>query len=436
MRLELHWRILIGAAVGVVAGIIAHDLWAGADSSQGARDALAWTLSNVTGPVGQVFLRLLFMLVLPLMFAALVLGVSEFRDLRSVGRIGLRTLACTVVISSIAVLLGVTLVNVARPGEGMDEATRVQLVAEAAADVARERGEDALARIKAPPPRASDLLVRIVPDNPVRAAADGDYLGWMFFSLLIGLGLCLVRTEAAGHLRRAIQGLFDVSMRLIELVIALAPIGVAALLFTTTAQFGGEWLLRLGQYMLVVLAALAIHQFVVYSLAVRLLGGMSPRQFFRDVQPAMLTAFSTASSNATLPTTLQVAENSLRLPPHVSRFVLTLGATANQNGTALFEGVTVLFLAQLYGVELTFGQQITVVLMCILGGIGTAGVPAGSIPVVAMILGVVDVPKEGIALILGVDRLLDMCRTTLNVTGDLAVAVIVARAEPEPAKVA
>jgi DAACS family dicarboxylate/amino acid:cation (Na+ or H+) symporter len=213
-------------------------------------------------------------------------------------------------------------------------------------------------------------------------------------------------------------------------VIELAPYGVACLLFTLTARFGWSVLRELGGYVLVVLAALAIQQFVVYSISVRWFGGMSPLRFFRGVRTAMLTAFSTASSNATLPTALLVAERELALPAHVSRFVLTIGSTANQNGTALFEGVTVLFLAQLFGVELTLGQQITVVGLCILGGIGTAGVPAGSIPVVAMILGIVGIPPEGIGVVLGVDRLLDMCRTTINVTGDLAAAVFVARGSP------
>ena len=221
-------------------------------------------------------------------------------------------------------------------------------------------------------------------------------------------------------------------MGLIWLVLRLAPIGVGALLFTLTARLGYDVLRQLGSYVLVVVLALAIHQFVVYSISVSWLGGMSPLRFFRAIRAAMLTAFSTASSNATLPTSLLVAEEELRLPRHVSRFVLTIGSTANQNGTALFEGVTVLFLAQFYAVDLSLAQQLTVVLICILGGIGTAGVPAGSIPVVVMILGLVGIPAEGIGMILGVDRFLDMCRTTLNVTGDLAAAVVVARGEPEP----
>jgi len=227
-----------------------------------------------------------------------------------------------------------------------------------------------------------------------------------------------------------------VTMRLIEIIISVAPVAVAALVFTLTAQLGYEVLGYLAKYVGVVLLGLALHQFGVYSLSVKFLGGMNPIAFFRNSSEAMITAFSTASSNATLPTAIRVAEEELRLPRHVSRFVLTIGSTANQNGTALFEGVTVLFLAQFYGVSLGLGEQAMVILICILGGIGTAGIPAGSLPVVALILGMVGVPVEGIGIILGVDRLLDMCRTTLNVTGDLAAAVVVSRGEtevPEPA---
>jgi DAACS family dicarboxylate/amino acid:cation (Na+ or H+) symporter len=285
----------------------------------------------------------------------------------------------------------------------------------------------------AAPKSGIELLVQIVPDNPIRAAAQGDMLAVMFFALLFGIALSRTDTDATRRLAEGIEGLYDVTMRLIGMVIGLAPVGVAMLLFTLTAQMGWQVLAHLARYVMVVVLALAIQQFVVYSLAVRLLGGMSPLRFFRGIQDAMITAFSTASSNATLPTALRVAEQQLHLPKHVSRFVLTLGSTANQNGTALFEGVTVLFLAQFYGVELTLAKQALVVCVCILGGIGTAGVPAGSIPVIAMILGMVGVPVEGIGLILGVDRFLDMCRTTLNVTGDLAAAVVVSRGESDPA---
>jgi DAACS family dicarboxylate/amino acid:cation (Na+ or H+) symporter len=220
-------------------------------------------------------------------------------------------------------------------------------------------------------------------------------------------------------------------MTLIGLVIRLAPYAVFCMMFNLAALFGWDLMLRLGAYVGVVVLALAVHLFVVYSLALKFIGGWSPMAFFRATQEAMVMAFSTASSNATLPTALRVADEKLGLPRRVSRFVLTVGATANQNGTALFEGVTVLFLAQFFGVELNLAQQITVMFVCILGGIGTAGVPAGSLPVVALICTMVGVPAEGIGLILGVDRFLDMCRTTVNVTGDLMLATIVSKGEAE-----
>jgi DAACS family dicarboxylate/amino acid:cation (Na+ or H+) symporter len=275
-----------------------------------------------------------------------------------------------------------------------------------------------------------DFLVNLVPSNVVRAMSEGDMLALMVFALIFGVGLALTPGEAARRLEETLRGLFEVTMRLLGMVIRVAPLGVACLVFVLATKLGLELLRQLAVYVAVVLAGLALQQLGVYSLSVSWLGGMRPREFFRGAWPATLTAFSTASSSATLPTALWVAEHELHLPPRVSRFVLTIGSTANQNGTALFEGVTVLFLAQVFGVELDLGQQITVAFICILGGVGTAGVPAGSIPVVAMILGIVGVPPEGIAIVIGVDRLLDMCRTAVNVTGDLAAAVVVARGEP------
>jgi Na+/H+-dicarboxylate symporter len=405
-------------AIGLVTGIV---LGVGAHVTLGGSPALEAFVRNVTEPAGKIFLRLLFMLVIPLIVSALALGVAGLGDLRRLGRIGLKTLAYTVAVSAIAVLIGVGMVNLFKPGAGLSPALKARLSAQASAAPAAAPAAGAI---------GSDFIVNLVPSNIVKAMADGDMLGLMVFSLFLGVGLALTRTDAARRFEGALEGLYDVVMRLLSIVIELAPYGVACLLFTLTARLGYDVLQQLGAYVLVVVAALAIHQFVVYSISVAWLGGMNPIHFFRSIREAMLTAFSTASSNATLPTSLMVAERNLRLPAHVSRFVLTIGSTANQNGTALFEGVTVLFLAQFYGVALTFAQQLTVVFICILGGIGTAGVPAGSIPVVVMILGMVGVPPEGIGMILGVDRFLDMCRTTLNVTGDLAAAVVVARGEP------
>ena len=417
MRNSTATLILIGLAIGAVSGAIAHALL-------GDSPALAAFITHVSDPIGKVFLRLLFMLVIPIVASGLALGVAGLGDLRSVARIGVKTLLYTIAVSALAVAIGITLVSVFRPGAGLDPELRARLAATAAP------APSSPATAAAPPPAAGvSLLVNIVPDNVVKAMAGGDMLAVMFFALCFGIGLTVTRTPGAERLREVLTGVYDVTMRLIGFVIRLAPIGVAALLFTLTARLGGGVLRELGAYVAVVLAGLLIHQFVVYSLSVRFLGGMSPRYFFDRIRLAMVTAFSTASSNATLPTSIAVAENELKLPPHIARFVLTIGSTANQNGTALFEGVTVLFLAQFYGVPLDFGQKLLVVLVCILGGIGTAGVPAGSIPVVILILGLVGVPAEGIGMILGVDRLLDMCRTTLNVTGDLAAAVVVARSE-------
>ena len=281
----------------------------------------------------------------------------------------------------------------------------------------------------AAPTTGAAFFVHLVPANLVQAMADGDMLAVMVFALFLGVGLVLTQTPAARRFEEVLTGLYEVTMRLLEIVLRFAPIGVACLLCSLTARTGWELLRPLSAYVGVVLTALAIQQFVVYALLVRFLGGMPPLQFYRGIRAAMLTAFSTASSNATLPTALKVADEELHLPPHVSRFVLTIGSTANQNGTALFEGVTVLFLAQFYGVALTLAQQVMVVAICILGGIGTAGVPAGSLPVIAMILGMIGVPPDGIGMILGIDRFLDMCRTTLNVSGDLVAAVVVARGE-------
>ena len=409
--------MFIGLATGLVLGVAAN-------LTLGASPRLEWFVKHLTEPAGKIFLRLLFMLVIPLILSALALGVSGLGDLKRLGRIGLKTLAYTVVVSTIAVLIGVGMVNLFKPGTGLSPALKQRLAAQASAAPAAAPSSGGT---------GVDFLVGLVPNNIVKAMGDGDMLAVMVFALFLGIGLAVTRTESARRLEEALEGLYDVVMRLLGMVIQVAPVGVACLLFTLTARLGFDVLKQLGAYVLVVVGALALHQFGVYSLSVWWLGRMSPVFFFRSVRDAMVTAFSTASSNATLPTSLLVAEQNLKLPPHVSRFVLTIGSTANQNGTALFEGVTVLFLAQFFGVHLTLAQQITVCFICVLGGIGTAGVPAGSIPVVVMILGMVGIPPEGIGMILGVDRFLDMCRTTLNVTGDLAAAVVVSRGEEAPA---
>ena len=418
-RMPLHWKMAIGFVAGLLLGLAAH--YAGGADAAWVEGLTKW----VTQPVGTLFLRLIFMLVIPLLFSALVVGVAEMGDIRSLGRIGWKTLAYTIIVSGIAVLIGLVLVNWLQPGAGVDASVANELLASSA-----DRAQ-AIVAGNANQPRGLDMILTIVPANIVGAAANNAILGVMFFALMLGIGLVLTDSPSSRTLLRGIEGLFEVSMVLIGLVIRLAPYAVFCFMFNLAALFGWDLLARLGAYVGVVLLALSIHMFVVYSLALRLVAQRSPLAFFKGVQEAMVMAFSTASSNATLPTALKVAEEDLGLPRRVSRFVLTVGATANQNGTALFEGVTVLFLAQFFGVELNLVQQLTVMFVCILGGIGTAGVPAGSLPVVALICGMVGVPPEGIGLILGVDRLLDMCRTTLNVTGDLVAATVVSRGEED-----
>lgn len=417
--LPLHVLMLIGFLVGLSGGL-AVNLTIGGDTPW-----VQWLTSNITGPAGQIFLRLLFMLVLPLLFSALVVGVAEMGDLKTLGRAGTKSLLFTVFISAIAVIIGLVMVNVFRPGDGVDPALAQQLL---------EQGRSGAASIVSSAPdsvRAGDFFLDLVPSNVFTAAAQNEILPVMVFALLFGIGLVMTKSPATDRLQQTIEGLFEVMMKLINLVIRLAPIAIACLMFNLAALFGWELLVRLAAFVGVAVGAMAIHMFVVYPICIATMGGMSPLKFFRDIREAMVVSFSTASSNASLPVSLRVAEQNLGLPRKIARFVLTVGATANQNGTALFEGVTVLFLAQFFGVDLSLGQQFIVMLVCILGGVGTAGVPAGSLPVIAMILAMVGVPPEGIGLILGVDRFLDMCRTTLNVTGDLVVATVVSRGEED-----
>jgi DAACS family dicarboxylate/amino acid:cation (Na+ or H+) symporter len=418
---SLQWQMLAGFLVGLVAGLIVY-------STQ--RDA-AWVetfTTYVTEPIGQIFLRLLFMLVIPLLFSALVVGISEMGEVRSLKRIGVRTLVYTVVVSAIAVAVSLATVNLLQPGAGVDRVAAASMLEESAG----RAGE--IVKTGAEQPSGIDAFIHIVPNNLVEVmGSNSAILSVMFFALFFGIGLLLTDTPAARTLQRGFEGLFDVTMRLILLVIKLAPVAVACFMFNLAALFGWDLLIRLSAYVGVVLLALAIQMFVVFPALLATLGKKSPIDFFRETQEASVMAFSTASSNATLPTSLKVAETRLKLPPKVSRFVLTVGATANQNGTAMFEGVTVIFLAQFFGIDLTLGQQLMVMLVCILGGIGTAGVPAGSLPVVALILAMVGIDPQAIALVLGVDRFLDMCRTTLNVIGDLVAAQVIAAHEPEEA---
>jgi len=426
--LPLHLKVLIGFVLGAALGLAVHFYAPG--WPQPLQDFVDGFIHYATKPFGQIFLGMLFMLVIPLMMSALVLGVGELGDVASLGRLGWKTLAYTAAVTGFAVAIGLLMVNLLQPGLHMDPAT----VQKAMSLNAAKAGQIVSSGQKL---NAVDLIVNIVPKNVFAAMVDEKQsLGVVFFALMIGIGLVLSPSPATQAFKNALQGLFEVCMRLIGLFIRLAPYAVACFMFNLCAQLGLDVLKSLGWFVLTVVGALALHMFVVIPLWVRFMGRMSPLRFFRDSQEAILTAFATASSAATLPVTLRVAEENLMLPRKVARFVLTVGASANHHGTALFEGVTVLFLAQVSGLHLDLAHQVMVLGLCILGGIGTAGIPSGSLPVIAMICGVVGLKPEGIGIIIGVNSFLDMCRTALNVTGDLATAVVVAERTTEPDPIA
>ncbi len=421
----LHTRILIGLGIGVVAGVVVNRRFGG------DHPWVAWVVDNFTQPVGQLFLRLLLMIVVVLVFSSLVVGVAGIGDIRKLGRVGLKSFGYCLILSAISVIIGLTLANTIRPGERVDPATSAALQQRYATD-ATKRVDEATQATSATTTPLMSVVETIVPKNPFYAIGgreDPNMLHIMFFALIVGIAMTLLPVTVTAPVLRVLEGLYEVTAKIIEMIMKFAPYAVACLLFNNTARFGLDLLAALGWFVVTVLLGLSIHMFGVYSLSVYFLSRLSPLEFFRRIKTVMLTAFSTSSSNATLPTALRVSEQNLGVPQQINSFVLTVGATANQNGTALYEGVTVLFLAQLAGVDLTLGQQLMVVYLAILGGVGTAGVPSGSIPFIIGVLVTIGVNPALIAIIQGVDRILDMCRTTLNVTGDLTAATFVARSE-------
>lgn len=413
--MPLHTKILLGLVVGATLGVAANVLYSG-------RPALIWTVDTVTQPIGQIFLRMLFMVVIPLVLTSVTLGVASLGDVRRVGRIGARTLLFFVCTTAAAATIGLVVANLVRPGDGVDPVIQQGLMAE----FSKQAGERVAASEQLG--FGVNTFVNIVPRNPVQAMATGDMLGLIFFSLVFGIALTLIAPERSAPVVKMLEGVSDAVVVMIGFAMKVAPLGVACLIFSVTARFGFDLLQSLMLYVVTVLGALLLHQFLVIGTLAKVLVGLGPRQFFGGSRELMVTAFSTSSSNATLPTTIRTAER-FGVPKEIAGFVLPIGATMNMNGTALFEGMTVLFLAQVFGLNLTIGTQIIVVIMSVVTAVGVAGVPSGSIPLLVMVLGMVGVPGEGIALVLGVDRILDMARTVPNVTGDLLTSLWVAKRE-------
>ncbi len=411
--MKSHNKLLLALVAGLVLGTVLH--------AAGEVEAVNFVSQNILEPFGQLFLRLIFMTVVPLVFCGLVLGVYQLGQHHGLGRTASRTLFYTLLSSSISVIIGLSLVNLVRPGEGLSLSQDVLNTQSSQVEKIRSNAESAKT--------VTQTLLDIVPKNPVQAAAqalEGEMLALMFFALVFGFALSRV-VKAGGHNSAisVMETIYSATMEIVHLVMRLAPYAVFALVFSTSFKFGWELVRSLSMYVLVVVVGLALQQFVVYAVLLKTLAGRAPWQFLKDCNDVLIYAFATASSNATLPKSLETATEKLQLSPETSRFVLTVGATANQNGTALFEGVTVIFLAQVYGIDLTLSQQFLIVVMAILAGVGTAGVPGGSLPLIMILLQQVGIPPEGLGLVLGVDRFLDMCRTTVNVGGDLVIAALV-----------
>ncbi len=424
--MALHTKILLGLVVGAGGGVIVNYIVGGTNEN------LVWFIKNFTEPIGQLFLNLLLMIVVPLVFSSLIVGVAGIGDIRKLGRIGLKSFGYCVIISAISVVIGLTLANTIQPGKRIAPDIAEQMKTQFGGD-AEKRVEDQkkLAEAAKSETALMQVVKTIVPKNLFGSIGgeNPNMLHLMFFALIVGIAITLLPGTISAPFVGVMDSLFRITSKIIDMVMKLAPYAVACLIFTNVARFGVELLGALGWFVATVLVALSIHMFGVYSLSVALLSRMNPIEFFSRIKTVIVTAFSTSSSNATLPTALRVSEENLGVPKEINSFVLTVGATANQNGTALYEGVTVLFLAQLAGVELTLAQQLMVVYLAILGGIGTAGVPSGSIPFIIGILAMIGINPALIAIILGVDRILDMCRTTLNVAGDITAATYVARSE-------
>ncbi|KGX86709.1 dicarboxylate/amino acid:cation symporter [Pontibacillus litoralis] len=388
--------MVLGAIVGLSLNTIGGDIY---DVSQ----------KYVLYPLGQIFISLIKMLVVPIVVVSLVLGTAGISDPKKLGRIGFKTISFFIITTAIALTLALALGAVFQPGAGVKPM-----------EVGSFEAEEA--------PTIVETFINIIPTNPIDAMAKGEMLQIIAFSIFIGFGLSQI-----GHKGDRIYALFEQAnellMYLVQVVMKFAPYGAFALIADAVASQGAGALLSMVKYMFVVLLTLLVHLFVTYGSALAVLGKINPIIFIKKFSPAMIVAFSTSSSSGTLPVSMRVAQENLNVPKSVSGFVQPLGATINMDGTAIMQGVATMFIAQMYGVNLSFTEMLTVVLTATLASIGTAGAPGVGLIMLSMVLTTVGLPVEAISLVLGVDRILDMCRTSVNVTGDAAAAFIIARSE-------
>ena len=419
--MQTHWRILIALGVGLVYGVIAALLgWGGLTSD--------WI-----APFGAIFLRLLLLIAVPLVLASLITGIASLSDLNKLSRIGGKTILIYLTTTLVALVIGLGLVNLLNPGGSVPKGLRTRLAETYQGDVVAHEVSAEGARARGP----LQPIVDMVPANFFGAATSNrNMLNMVFVAFLVGVALMLIPKEKAAPLLALFESLDAVIIKIVEMVIVFAPIGVFALIADTVTSVSGDdpsevvqLLAALGLYTFTALAGMAIHMLGTYPLLLMLFTPLKVRHFFPGIVPAQLVAFSTSSSAATLPVTMKTAQRNLGVSEEVASFVLPLGATINMDGTALYQAVAAVFIAQTLGIPLDLGAQATIVFMALLASIGTAAVPSAGVVMLVIILEAIGVPIEGIALILGVDRIIDMCRTAANITGDATVAAVVAASE-------
>jgi Na+/H+-dicarboxylate symporter len=415
MKLKLHWQILIALLFAVIAGTLT-----GKDAS-----LFGITFFSVYQFIGSLFLNALKMLIVPLIVSSIIVGIAGIGGSKSLGRLGGKTLIYYMSTSLMAILIGLVMVNIVAPGiiDGEPAKDLIGLTGDVDEIKGKVEGKGAGDVV--------DVFLRMIPTNIVSAAANGQMLGLIFFSLLFGFFLTKIQEAYAESLYNFWQGVYEVMMLITDWVMKFAPIGVFALVAKVVATTGLDAFKPLALFFITVVAALAVHFFVVMPVLLRIIGRVNPWRHYRAMLPALLTAFSTSSSSATLPMTLECVEKNAGVSNKTSSFVLPLGATINMDGTALYECVAAIFIAQAYGIELSFATQFTIVMVALLTSIGVAGIPAASLVAISIILAAIGLPVEAIGLILAVDRVLDMCRTTVNVFSDSCGAVVIARTEGE-----
>ncbi len=410
-KIELYTKILIGLILGIIAGILSSHFGG------------ATFFSTYIKPFGTAFIRLISMIVVPLVFASLLVGTASLNDIRKLGRIGGRTFIFYLATTAIAIVIGLIFANIVEPGSGLSKETQAQLLANYG-DEAASKIDTALQK-----PSIGQTLLDIIPQNPMNALSSGEMLQIIFFALMLGIALTLVPADRASPVIKFFDGINEAMIKMVHIIMEFAPYGVFALIAAIIGEFGVGILGPLAKYGLVVLIGLVLHVAITYSIMLKTFTKFKLRTFYRAIRPAQLIAFSSSSSSATLPVTMECVEENVGVSKEISSFVLPLGATINMDGTALYQGVAAVFIAQVFGMDLNLTQQLTIVLTATLASIGAAGVPGVGMITLTLVLKTIGVPLEGIALILGVDRILDMCRTVVNITGDSVCATTIASLE-------